>query len=96
MILTFILPSFPGGSQSQGPGELPPRPRIVLLGETGVGKSTLGNRLDSKDHLSMKQGHFSAFSSIDKQMTQIIPIIQEEVLKNIEDKVLNQDQNTPI
>ena len=25
-----------------------------------------------------------------------IPIIQEEVLKNIEDKVLNQDQNTPI
>ena len=53
MILTFILPSFPGGSQSQGPGELPPRPRIVLLGETGVGKSTLGNRLDSKDHLSI-------------------------------------------
>ena len=24
---------------------LPPRPRIILLGETGVGKSTFGNRL---------------------------------------------------
>jgi predicted GTPase len=31
-----------------GPGGLPPRPRIVLLGETGVGKSTLGNRLFGK------------------------------------------------
>merc|ERR550539_395644 len=31
-----------------GPGDLPPRPRIVLLGETGVGKSTLGNRLFGK------------------------------------------------
>jgi len=30
------------------PGGLPPSPRVVLLGETGVGKSTLGNRLFGK------------------------------------------------
>merc|ERR1712223_1870403 len=35
---------FPTGC-CPGPDVLPPRPRVVLLGETGVGKSALGNRL---------------------------------------------------
>ena len=77
MILIFILPSFPGGSQSQGAGELPPRPRIVLLGETGVGKSTLGNRLDSKDHLSIINFNISCVLALPSAKDFLCPVLSD-------------------